>query len=169
MRIPTYVAAAVVAGLAMTGCGTDDPAAGTSDRQQQARDAQLAFAKCMREHGVDMPDPEPGERGLELRVPEGVSPDEVNQAQEACDHHLESIEPPELSEEELQERKEAALAHARCMRENGVENFPDPTFQGGGAQLKIGPESGIDPNSLQFRDAQEACEDKLPELRRDEQ
>jgi len=169
MRISTYLAAAVVAGLAITGCGADDPAAGSADRQQQARDAQLAFAQCMREQGVDMPDPEPGERGLRLQVPEGVSPDKVNEAQEACNHHLESIEPPELSEEELEERKQAALDHARCMRENGVENFPDPTFEGGGAQLKIGPESGVDPESQEFRDAQEACEDMLPELRRDEQ
>jgi hypothetical protein len=166
MRFPPHLAAALVAGLALAGCGAEEAAtAGSDDRRQQAQDAQLAFAKCMREQGVDMPDPSPDERGLRLVAPEGVSPEQMREAQEACRHHLEAIEPPELSEEQQEEFKEAALAHARCMREHGID-MPDPTFgEGGGARIRIGPGSGIDPDSPEFREAQEACRDELPRMR----
>jgi len=169
MRFPTPLAAALVAGLALTGCGADEAAtAGSEDRQQQAQDAQLAFAKCMREQGIDMPDPSPGERGLRLAVPEGVSPEEMEEAQQACGHHLEAIEPPELSDEQQEEFKEAALAHARCMRDQGIEDFPDPTFgEDGGARIRIAPGAGLDPDSPEFREAQEACRDELPAMRRE--
>ena len=49
-----------------------------------------------------------------------------------------AIKPPELSDEEAAEFKQAALANARCMREHGVEKFPDPTFdENGGAQIRM--------------------------------
>jgi hypothetical protein len=38
---------------------------------------------------------------------------------------------------------------AKCMRANGVPNFPDPNGQAG----QLGPDSGIDPNSPQFQSA----------------
>lgn len=41
------------------------------------------------------------------------------------------------------------LAFARCMRANGVPNFPDPNGQSG----QLGPASGIDPNSPAFQSA----------------
>ena len=59
-------------------------------------------------------------------------------ADAACRKYLEAVKPPELSEAQQKEFKEAALAHARCMRENGIANFPDPTFdENGGAQVRI--------------------------------
>jgi hypothetical protein len=165
MRIPTHLAAAIVAGVALTGCGAEEAAtAGSEERQQQAQDAMLAYAKCMREHGVDMPDPQSGERGLRFMAPEGVSEEKVREAEEACRKHLESIEPPELSEEQQEEIKEAALAHARCMRGHGID-MPDPTFgEDGRTVQRIGPESGIDPNSSKFREAEEACRDEVPDI-----
>ena len=55
-----------------------------------------------------------------------------------------------------------ALAYAQCMRSHGVPNFPDPTFQTGpnggvGVGIRIGNNSGIDPNSPAFQEAQKAC------------
>ena len=53
----------------------------------------------------------------------------------------------------------AAIAFAKCMRSNGVPNFPDPTFQtgpGGGLGVRIGG-PGIDPSSPAFKSAQQAC------------
>jgi hypothetical protein len=49
------------------------------------------------------------------------------------------------------------LAFSRCMRAHGITNFPDPTFGGGGGQLRIDKPSGIDPNSPAFQAAQKAC------------
>ena len=89
----------------------------------------LAFAKCMRDQGIDMPDPQfDGGRVMQRGPDERVSPEKMRKADAACSKYREEIEPPELSPEQEQEMKEAALAHAQCMREHGLEKFPDPTF-----------------------------------------
>jgi hypothetical protein len=165
MRTPTHLAAALIAGLALVGCGAGEGATATSeDREQQAEDAMLAYTKCMREHGVDVPDPEPGERGLRMVAPEGVSPEEMREAEDACRTHLEAIEPPDLSDEQRQELEQAALAHARCMREHGID-LPDPTFgEDGRMTQRLDRASGIDPNDPEFREAEEACRDELPDV-----
>jgi hypothetical protein len=62
--------------------------------QAKARDHALAFAKCMREHGIDMPDPTfnseghisisiPGPKGGD---PTGPMPQAFQDAQQACQH-----------------------------------------------------------------------------------
>ena len=125
----------------------------------------LAYAKCMREHGIDMPDPQPGQRGIRLTAPEGVTPEEMEKAEGACRKHLEDIEAPELTEEQQKEFQEAALAHARCMREHGID-IPDPTFdEDGRAEIRIRREArrtGPDPDEPKWKAAEEACRDKLP-------
>jgi hypothetical protein len=161
----SIIAAALVCGLALTACGAEEPAT-EGDRRTEAREAMLAFAKCMRDQGIDMPDPtfdggRVTQRGPEERVP----PEKMRKADEACRKHREEIEPPELSPEQQEEMKEAALAHAQCMREQGLENFPDPTFdEDGGAQIRIGPGTGLDPDDPKFQAAERACRDELPDL-----
>lgn len=54
---------------------------------------------------------------------------------------------------------ERGLAYAKCMRENGVAKFPDP--EGGG--IRLGPDSGVDMQSPEFKKAQEACKDLSPQ------
>jgi hypothetical protein len=64
----------------------------------------------------------------------------------------------EPSQEEFQD---AALEHAQCMRENGVENFPDPEFDNeGGVGIRL-PE-GVDPEALEA--AQEECDPIMEEV-----
>ena len=57
---------------------------GSTDPQQAALD----FAECMREHGVDMPDPEFSGDGVRIQISRegGLDPmsDTFKQAQEAC-------------------------------------------------------------------------------------
>ncbi|MFI9386690.1 hypothetical protein [Kutzneria sp. NPDC052558] len=56
-----------------SGPGPDDP---------QVRDQMLKYAKCMRDHGVDMPDPKPGEA---ITLPMGGSGDaKLDAAGKAC-------------------------------------------------------------------------------------
>ena len=55
-----------------------------------------------------------------------------------------------------------ALAFSKCMRTHGVPNFPDPTSGGGGIQLSIGVNSGINPRSPTFQSAQTACQHLQP-------
>ena len=151
-----------VASLALGACGggsSDDPTAGTGDRRAEFREAALKFAQCMREHGIDMPDPKPGEGGrIQLMAGPGTAntnQQQMDDAQEACRKHMESVRPPELSAEQEQKFKEQALEFARCMREHGID-MPDPQFQGGGRMTQR-MEEGIDPRSPRFQDAQEEC------------
>jgi hypothetical protein len=171
-RKPGVAATAVVLALALTlvvtACGGNGGGKSAADRESEARDAQLRYAQCMREHGVDVPDPvfEPGGGSLQIGpdpedIPGGKSA--LNEAEQACQKHLDDIEPPELSEEEQEEFREASLANARCMREHGIENFPDPTFgEDGGAEIRI-DRGSIDPEDPDFREAEEACKDTLPQ------
>jgi hypothetical protein len=61
-----------------------------------------------------------------------------------------------------QNRLSQAVRYAACMRSHGVTRFPDPTSQGGGLKLVIGPGSGVDPHSATFEAAQTACGGLLP-------
>jgi hypothetical protein len=131
-------------GVLDAGCGNDPGGATSSvaDRNNEARDAQLKDARCMRDHGVDMPDPtfegdgRSTQTGPDLK---DLKRPKFREAEQACKKHLEGIEPPNLSEEEQQEFEDAAPANARCVREHGIENLPDPTFgENGEARIKLG-------------------------------
>jgi hypothetical protein len=158
------IAAALACGLFLTACGAEEPAT-DGDRRTEAREAMLAFAKCMRDQGIDMPDPQfDGGRVTQRGPEERVAPEKMEKAEQACRKYMEDVEPPELSPEQQEEMKKAALAHAQCMREHGLENFPDPTFdESGGAQIRIGPGSGLDPEDPDFQAAEKACRDELPD------
>jgi len=164
MRTHSLIAALLTtSALALVACGEDSPggAPSASDKQKM-RDAQLAFARCMREHGIDMEDPKPDERGIRIAIPKGVTPQKAEAADKACRKHLDAVKPPELSEEEQKELRDAALAQSRCMREHGID-FPDPTFGANGeARVRIGRGSGIDPESAKFKAAEKACESTMP-------
>jgi hypothetical protein len=165
---PLFAAVLIVAALGLVACGKEsgagDGTGSEADRGDELREAGLKFAQCMREHGIDMADPQPGQRGLRISPPEGVSPQKMRVADTACHKYLDAIEPPELSEDQKKEFKEAALAHSRCMREQGID-FPDPTFdENGGAQIRIGRGTGLNPDDPKFKAAQKECESKLPQL-----
>jgi hypothetical protein len=158
--IPVLLAAAALA-VALGACGGET---GGASRASDLRDAGLKFARCMRENGIDMPDPKTDENGVMIAEGdegmglEGGQPSSrFRAAEQKCRKHLENVKPPQLSPEQQKEFRQRALAHAECMRENGV-NFPDPKFSDdGGAVVDIGPGSGIDPESPAFKRAQEEC------------
>lgn len=75
----------------------EDAAPPMSEEQEaELREAALEFAKCMREHGVDMPDPEFPEGGGTLqRMPLGTDENDpkVEEARKACEPILEAVRP----------------------------------------------------------------------------
>jgi hypothetical protein len=119
--------------------------------EQEREEAQLEFAQCMREHGVDFPDPVNG-RFQYMGTP--GDEEKMEEAQEACRGILEGVL-PELDEEQEAEMQDALLAFARCMREHGID-FPDPRFEEGGGALQMLPEGAED--DPKFDEAQEACQ-----------
>jgi hypothetical protein len=149
-----------------TGQGTTESGEGSGDNgsgaasQEEREEAMLEFAQCMREHGIDMPDPVNGR--IDLRTTP-ADEKKLEQAQEACQDILEGVAPP-LDEEQQAEMQEAMLAFARCMREHGID-MPDPQFQDEGF-LQLMPEGTED--DPDFEEAQQACQPILEEARPDE-
>ena len=153
-------------GIATAGDGNGARTA--SDKKKvDPQQAGLDFARCMREHGVDMPDPTPGEGGMvmigpgpgEMQAGRALSgpPAGFEEADKACRHFLEGLigDGPGPLDAEQQDK---ALKFARCMRDNGVD-MPDPDFSGGGVRMTIGggPGSATGPDSETFKAAQKAC------------
>ncbi|CAM5358655.1 hypothetical protein SCALM49S_00174 [Streptomyces californicus] len=63
-----------------------------------------------------------------------------------------------------QKSYESMLAHAQCMRDNGISRFTNPVMSGGNAIPGGDPNPGspvIDPESPAYKQAREACESKL--------
>jgi hypothetical protein len=88
---------------------------------------QLAFAECMREQGVDMPDPD--DSGAQLN--NGGDPDAFAAAAQTCQDELGQPPAPDgdsvgESNSDLQARN---LKIAECLRENGVD-VEDPQPDG---------------------------------------
>ena len=151
---------------------TDGGGSGGPD-SQEFRDAMLEYAECMRDHGIDMPDPEFGEGGgFTQIVPEGEAggPDglseEFQAADEACQPIIEDAMPEaeQLSPEEVSERQDQMLAMAQCMRDKGYD-MPDPQVDSNGrfrVERRAGPSSGDGPpeDEEQFREDMGACSEQ---------
>lgn len=65
---------------------------------------------------------------------------------------------PVASPAETNSRHAQAVAFVRCLRENGVPNFPDPRPDGG---IGLDP-SLIDVNGPAYKKAEQACESQAP-------
>jgi hypothetical protein len=142
-------------GIATAGGTVEDDGAGGEAELSQEEQAQ-AFVDCMREQGIDMPDPDPNGGGggiagfRDLDIPR----EELRPALEACRDQLDfggQGGPPQLSPEQQEQRAE----FTECMRENGID-VPDPDPNGGGFGLGGGD---FDPNDPDFQAAIEACQD----------
>jgi hypothetical protein len=182
----------------------DEAAAG--DDEEAAEEELYDWVACMNDEGVEIPDPTRdadgnlviegdgftlggGEGGATVRVGGGedgddgdepaISPDDMEAATEVCGMPP-RLGPSDMSEEDVQARQEDALAFAECMREEGVEDFPDPDFSGegpggeprrsdsgdgpsgpddDGPRIALGPFGEIDMDDPTTAAAFEACQD----------
>jgi hypothetical protein len=164
---------AVAAALALGACGSSgDDSGGTSgSRQDKAFQGALKFAKCMREHGIDMPDPQRTGNGAIKQTINGKpgSRAAMEAAQKACQKYMQIGGGKAPSAAEQAKVKDAMLAYAKCMRDNGVD-MPDPKFSGGGVQFQLGSgarngsSGGPNPDSPVFKAADKVCHSKLAAL-----
>lgn len=156
----TLTAALCVLGLVACGGGGDSSSgggAGGSSGGGSEEEKALEFTECVRAHGVEVEDPKPGQKNIEL--PDSADP-ATKKALAACNDKLGS-DGQELSAEEGEEFKEGWLAFAECVREHGVD-MGDPQFLGPG-KVRL-DNNGIDPSSPAFVAAREACDDVLMEM-----
>ncbi|MFF1902347.1 hypothetical protein [Kitasatospora sp. NPDC058218] len=148
-----------VAALVLAGCGGGQhggpkvaslgngsqagSSASPSPGAAKPEDAQLQFARCMRDKGVDVPDPQAG-GSVRLGGP-GQDPTKVQAALQECQHFLSaggsSMNDPK--------RKDMLTKVAQCMREHGV-NMQDPD----GSGLRV--EGDVDPQTMDA--ANKACQ-----------
>ena len=173
--------AALMAALLAAACSSSPPAPqvaslgghhGGSTAGQQLSLAQgdrdmVNFARCIRAHGVAMPDPvhRPGHAGLTLQFPSATPGPLTRAADAACQHWIGPI---------IQAKQAGAAAamsparlakltdYARCMRAHDIPML-DPDRYG---DLNLGHPPGVSSDfgrySPQFRSADTACRHLLP-------
>jgi hypothetical protein len=143
---------------------TPDPDAEPSPTpavELESEDALLTFSECMREHGVDLPDPRFGggsffaggsTAGIDLLSLEFLA------AFGACQRYL-AAAIPATDPEEQAERNERAVAFAECMRERGID-WPDPDPVRGMTFASMFDENGdprFDPFDPEFQATSRDC------------
>lgn len=160
-RSLTMTTAAVLTGLTLfvTACtnggasdkkdgGGSNSAGGGSGSGGADADNALKMRKCLRDHGIDAPDPGPGQDPRGMTVGAGADQEKMQEAMKAC-----GMQGPGSAKEPTQEQKDKELRWVRCMRENGVD-LKDPEYSGGmksGIEVPKGQEKA-------FEEAQKKCE-----------
>jgi hypothetical protein len=142
------LAALALLGLLATACGGGSSPAPSGAGGRGGGEGALAYARCMRAHGVpDFPDPDSHGQFS----PRPVTSQETA-AHQVCRHLLKAGSPPDAAQR--QHMLDQLLKYARCMRAHGVPNFADPQATGG--EIGVGgPVS--DHNSPQYQAADHAC------------
>jgi hypothetical protein len=156
--------------LALAGCGGGDKGSGvaslggansatsttTANGGEDVDPAQaaLAYGRCMRQHGIDIPDPQvDADGGLDMELSRAVNRDDpkYKAADQACGRYLppRDADPPDL------QQRQQALAFARCMRQHGITNMPDPQFSGDGITQQN--PTGMSRNDPRLEAAERAC------------
>jgi hypothetical protein len=161
--VPVVVLALFVAacgGGSNAGVASLDDTATTSTTTAEGaaastEEALLTFTECLREHGLEVDDPDfDGTGGFGLLIPGGggadgdsgaAGPDDDTQAaMEACQPLLEGIR-SQFNDFDPSQLEDQLYAFAECMRDEGVD-WPDPDLTafapGGGA---AGPPGGGEP------------------------
>lgn len=159
--------AVALCAIAIAGCGGGS--ADAPDRVSKARDGALKFAQCMREHGIDIPDPKvDADGGMAVTLKggprSGNAEADLDKAQKACGKFMEDVGGGKPLDAAAQAKlQDAMLAHARCMREHGID-MPDPEFSTSGGRMtsKVtrrgsGDASQEGPDSPRYQAAEKAC------------
>lgn len=173
--MPRLIRAIAVAGalmLVLAACGGDgadnttptlpmlndqateaEPDATTTTEAIDPEEAFQEYTECMREHGIEMPDPTSGDGGGVISIEsESGDMEAFEEAGAACDPILEAAFGEfELSPEQEAEMMDQQLAFAQCMRDNGVD-WPDPTSHNS-HMIELGDD--MDPETLNT--AMETC------------
>ncbi len=121
----------------VTACGSNTPARSgdggsggnyTSATLQQ----EVKFSHCMRANGVTaFPDPPPSGQFTIDGIANGSSLDTNSATFQQAMSTCKDLEPPGFTGQgRTPQQQAAALKFAKCMRDNGVPDFPDPTADG---------------------------------------
>ena len=144
-----------------SGGGGGSPTATASSSVSSAYTKALAYAQCIRAHGIPNY-PDPNSQG-QFVIPNGSSPPKVssavlNAATKACQKLL----PPALAQGPPHGSQGSntsnQLKFAKCMRSHGALNYPDPNPDGSFTLPK-----GANPQSPQWQAAEKDCQNLMPQ------
>jgi hypothetical protein len=142
------------AGPGVADASSSSSASGASTSSTSTPASPLAFAQCMRNHGIhDFPDPDSsGNFDLSGGTELNSSNPTYQAATEACSSlgSAGKASGPSLSPQQVA----AVVSFAECMRSHGIHNYPDPDSSGRIPGIR---HFGINPNSSQFQAANDAC------------
>jgi hypothetical protein len=159
VRTTTLLVITIALALLVSACGGSPSSAGSggstnvaaSTNNPSTSEKALAFASCMRAHGVsNFPDPNNSGQFNKVALARlAASNSKFLSAQSACKHLL-----PSPSATQQRQTAAQALLFSRCMRAHSVTNFPDPDSTG---RIPDPASFGIDQGSPQFETANQAC------------
>jgi hypothetical protein len=160
--------------IGLSACGSSSSAAGGSSSGSSSSGAQfqarLDLAKCMRQHGINVPDPSagggPAGGGGFFRILRNYPEAQIQAAMKACaQYQRKAFGQDNISPAQREQRRQQLVKFATCMRAHGI-NIPDPVAgQGGGFGIRQAFRS-IDLNSPAFKSAMTACRSVAPQFRR---
>ena len=129
--------------------------------------SMLAFAKCMRAHGVpNFPDPKPPGQIPTVHATQpapagGFTANPNSPAYQAASNDCRPLaDMSPVTPAQANQMTASQLKFSVCMRTHGVPNFPDPTSTG-----EIGSNgaiSGVNQDSPAFQSAEKTCTKYLP-------
>ena len=131
----------------------------------------LAYTQCMRDNGIDMPDPQfssdgkaviavSSKAGDETNAAPQISPDsqQFKDADAKCAPLMrDAVGTHTVDPAEQAEMRKQMLAYAQCMRDHGID-FPDPVFgDDGRVDVNVGGDGKTAPDDAAMQAANEAC------------
>ena len=127
----------------------------------------LAYASCMRSHGVpNFPDPS-GSEGIPKQAVISAAKAVGNSQFEAAEHDCKQLLPAggslggRPSRTVTAQDQQYYLKAATCMRSHGIADFPDPSFSNGEVEFHM-LEHLVDIHSTQFTEAYQICRRLIP-------
>jgi hypothetical protein len=163
LRAQAALLATLALGVALVACGGDgDESEGGGISEADVEDAGMQFAECMREHGIEVQDPQPGLEGLRGMLQDADRDDPTfRDAERECQEHLEDLV-AEIDDDRRRELEDARLEFSRCMRDKGYD-VPDPQ-SGGGAGQGGGALGDLDLEDPRVQEAMDACGERISSL-----
>jgi hypothetical protein len=146
VALPAAMAIVALGGCAMPFSSPQASATASPDPRQ----AMLRFAQCMRQHGIDVPDPTAdgnltihGDAGAgasgatggpQQSGPSSADPNSptFKAAQTACQKYMPKGGPGNMTAQDIKANQAKGLKFSQCMRSHGLPNFPDPQSNSGG-------------------------------------
>lgn len=150
-------------GVAQVG-STEATSTGSEPQNGSSAANPTAYASCMRKNGLPkFPDPDSQGR-FAIQGGQALDPNSAvfKAAEKACEKFMPRGGNEAPSPEEQARGLREALRYSACMRQNGVPGFPDPKPNAEGGIGLDGDAASFNPDSPQYKQAEEACKELAP-------